>query len=143
MRISFDLDSTLIPHANEFPVEKMNFLAKLFKVEPLREGTKELFDYLETQGHSINIYTTSLRSILKIRFQFYTYGIKIDRVINQYENQKHLNRLRISSSKYPPAFNFDVHIDDLFGVAKEGERFNFRTIIVEPNDKNWVTCIKK
>lgn len=43
----------------------------------------------------------------------------------------------MSSSKYPVAFKFDLHIDDSKGVGIEGERFNFKTIIVDPSDQNW------
>jgi len=57
------------------------------------------------------------------------------------ENQKVLKSKNIYSSKFPPAFNFDVHIDDLSGVRIEGEKHNFKTIIVDPNDLNWSDTI--
>ncbi|CAL2059229.1 hypothetical protein [Tenacibaculum sp. 190524A05c] len=36
-----------------------------------------------------------------------------------------------------------MHIDDLKGVGIESERLNFKTIIVDPSDKNWIENIKK
>ncbi len=143
MRISFDLDSTLIPNGNEFKIEKLNRIAKKFGVEELRIGTRELFENLKKEGHEISIYTTSFRTKYKIRLTLYYYGIKVRRIVNQTENEKVLKKLRVNSSKYPPAFNFDLHIDDLKGVGIESERLNFKSIIVNPNDENWIDTIEK
>ncbi|WP_207536454.1 hypothetical protein [Desertivirga arenae] len=41
------------------------------------------------------------------------------------------------TSKYPPAFNIDVHIDDSFGLKIEGDRYNFATIIIKEDDDGW------
>ncbi len=59
MHISFDLDSTLIPHGNEFEAEKRNLFAKFLGIEPIRLGTFTLISDLQNQGHTIHIYTTS------------------------------------------------------------------------------------
>jgi hypothetical protein len=142
MNISFDLDSTLIPNWKEFETEKLGGIAKLFGIEEIRKGTRELFNYLQIQGHQIHIYTTSYRSKLKIRLTFMYYRIKVNRLVNQTENSKVLNALNIHASKYPPAFGFDIHVDDLIGVGMEGEKYDFRVIIVEPKDHNWADKIK-
>lgn len=70
------------------------------------------------------------------------YGIKVNRIINQTENQKLLKYLKINASKCPVAFNFDIHIDDSKGVGIEAEKHNFRAIIIDPSEKNWVEKIK-
>ena len=44
-------------------------------------------------------------------------------------------------SKYPPAFNIDIHIDDSKGVELEGNRFNFRTIIISEDNHTWAEDI--
>ncbi|WP_299247490.1 HAD family hydrolase [uncultured Aquimarina sp.] len=142
MNISFDLDSTLIPNGKEFETEKRNRIAKLFGIEEVRKGTSKLISDLQNQGHKIHIYTTSFRSKTKIRLTLKYYGIKVNRIVNQTENQRILKTLNIYSSKYPPAFDFDIHIDDLKGVGIESERFNFNAIIVEQTDKNWIEKIK-
>ncbi|WP_438423284.1 HAD family hydrolase [Aquimarina macrocephali] len=142
MNISFDLDSTLIPNGKEFETEKRNRIAKLFGIEEVRKGTHGLVSDLQNQGHKIHIYTTSFRSKGKIRLTLRYYGIKVNRIVNQTENQRVLKSRNINSSKFPPAFDFDLHIDDLKGVGIESERFNFNAIIVEPTDKNWVEKIK-
>ncbi len=140
MKISFDLDDTLIPaNESDFPVIRRNFIQKLLNIEFLREGSKELIENLKSQGHEIGIYTTSYRSNFKIRFQLFTYGIKVKFVINETLNRKELNRHHISASKYPPAFGIDLHIDDSKGVALEGERLNFRTIILGKGQPNWTS----
>ncbi len=143
MNISFDLDNTLIPNGNEFETEKQSFLIRLFRVEKIRKGTCELFDYLQKQGHTINIYTTSYRSKAKIRFMFLLYGLKVTKIINQTENVKTLKNLEINASKYPLAYNFDLHIDDSIGVKRESEQLKFNTIVVKPNERNWVEVIKR
>ncbi|WP_271768101.1 hypothetical protein [Aquimarina algiphila] len=142
MNISFDLDSTLIPNGKEFETEKRNGIAKLFGIEEIRKGTSELISDLQNQGHKIHIYTTSFRTKRKIRLTLKYYGIRVNRIVNQTENHKVLKSRNINSSKYPPAFDFDLHIDDLKGVGIESERFNFNAIIVNPSDKNWIENIK-
>ncbi|AXO79238.1 HAD family hydrolase [Olleya aquimaris] len=142
MNISFDLDSTLIPNGKEFETENRNGIAKLFGIEEMRKGTRELISDLQNQGHEIHIYTTSCRTKRKIRLTLKYYGIKVSRIVNEKENRKVLKSRNINSSKFPPAFDFDLHIDDLKGVGIESERFNFKAIIVEPTDKNWIEKIK-
>lgn len=142
MNISFDLDSTLIPNGKEFETENRNGIAKLFGIEEMRKGTRELISDLQNQGHKVHIYTTSYRTKRKIRLTLKYYGIKVSRIVNEKENRKVLKSRNINSSKFPPAFDFDLHIDDLKGVGIESERFNFKAIIVEPTDKNWIEKIK-
>ncbi|WP_338760970.1 HAD family hydrolase [Bernardetia sp. ABR2-2B] len=143
MNISFDLDSTLIPHGNEFEAEKQGLLSKLLGIEPIRVGTAKFISDLQKQEHEIHIYTTSFRSQIKIRLMLFYYGIKVGKIINQSQNQHTLKSRNINASKYPPAFGFDLHIDDLKGVGMEGERLNFKTIIIKTNDKNWIETIQK
>lgn len=142
MNISFDLDSTLIPNGNEFETEKRNQIAKLLGIEEIRKGTRKLIDHLQSQGHNIHIYTTSFRSKGKIRRMLKYYGIRVNHIVNQAENQRVLRAQNMNASKYPPAFGFDVHIDDLKGVGIESERYNFKAIIIEPSDENWVENVK-
>lgn len=143
MDISFDLDSTLIPNGNEFETENRSGIAKLFGIEEIRKGTRELISDLQNQGHKIHIYTTSFRSKIKIRLTLKYYGIRVNRIVNEKENRKVLKSLNINSSKFPPAFNFDLHIDDLKGVEIESEKLNFKAIIVDATDKSWIEKIKK
>uniref|UniRef100_UPI00404A9D91 HAD family hydrolase n=1 Tax=Flavobacterium sp. TaxID=239 RepID=UPI00404A9D91 len=143
MNISFDLDSTLIPNGKQFETEKRNAIAKLFGIEEIRKGTEELILDLQRQGHKIHIYTTSFRTKSKIRRTLKYYGIKVERIVNQTENQKVLKMQNVNASKYPKAFDFDVHIDDSKGVGIEAEKFNFKAIIIEPTDKNWIEKVKK
>ncbi|MCF6142070.1 HAD family hydrolase [Flavobacterium sp. K77] len=142
MNISFDLDSTLIPNGKEFETEKISGIAELFGVEQIRKGTRELISDLQKEGNKIHIYTTSFRTKRKIRFTLWYYGIKVNRIVTQEENQRILKSRKINSSKYPTAFDFDIHIDDSRGVGIEAEKFNFKAIIIEPSEINWVEKIK-
>lgn len=141
MTISFDLDDTLIPGMKRFPTEPRRFWHKLVSREQLRAGTLSLMKTLKEQGHKVYVYTTSLRSPAYIRRLFLSYGIRLDRVINKSIHDKVLLNQAGWVSKLPSAFNIDLHIDDSPGVEQEGIQFNFRTIIVEEHDEEWVDNI--
>ncbi len=141
MHISFDLDSTLITGGEEFETESRGLFAKIIGIEKIRKGAPELFAFLKNKGHIIHIYTTSYRKTWKIRSTLIYYGIKIDKVINQTQNEKTLKQLNILASKYPPAFQFDIHVDDLEGVGMEGKKYDFKTIIIQPSDTDWINTI--
>nr|WP_319401734.1 hypothetical protein [uncultured Carboxylicivirga sp.] len=142
MNISFDLDSTIVPNGEEFETEKRNGIARLFGIEKIRKGTPKLFLGLQRQGHKIHIYTTSFRSKIKIRLTLRYYGVKVNRIVNQTENQKALKAKNISVTKYPTAFGFDLHVDDSSGVEIEAEQHDFKVIIIETTDKNWIDKIR-
>ena len=143
MIISFDLDDTLIPPSEaDFPTEKRNILQRILGVERIRYGASDLFRHLKEQGHKVGIYTTSYRPKLKLRIHLLTYGISPDFIITEKENRIELTRRQISCSKYPPAFNIDLHIDDSLGVEREGQSFNFQTIIIKKDDTEWLNKIK-
>jgi hypothetical protein len=40
-------------------------------------------------------------------------------------------------SKFPPAFDIDLHVDDSEGVRSEGHDHGFRVVVVDPQDENW------
>lgn len=142
MNISFDLDSTLIPYEGEFETERKGFFAKMIGVENIRRGAPQLISELKKQGHKIHIYTTSFRSKRKIRQTLRCYGISVGTIVTQKQNEKRLKSLHISASKYPPAFGFDMHIDDLEGVGIEAKKLDFSVIIVKPQDQHWCEYIK-
>lgn len=143
MIISFDLDDTLIPGTKTFETENQNLIQRLTGIERIRKGTIELFKELKSRGHNIYIYTTSFRPTLKTKLTFLSYGIPVDRVINQQCHDRELKENRTGCSKFPPAFGIDIHVDDSPGLKIEGEKFNFRTIIIDKNDLTWTVKILK
>jgi hypothetical protein len=143
MNISFDLDDTLIPAQRHFATEPMNWLQHLLGVEPIRLGAIELMKQLKSEGHGICIYTTSFRMEFSIRLAFWTYGVVLREVINQSKHDHILKEKRNLYSKYPPAFHIDLHVDDSPGLAIEGRRFNFRTVIIEDDTINWMLTVRQ
>jgi hypothetical protein len=141
MIISFDLDDTLIPGTKTFETESQNLMQRLTGIERIRKGTIELFKELRSRGHNIYIYTTSFRPTLKAKLTFLSYGIPVDKVINQQCHDRELKEHRTRCSKFPPAFGIDIHVDDSPGLKIEGEKFNFRTIIIEEKDLGWTDKI--
>lgn len=141
MNISFDLDSTIIPNGDEFETEKRNIVIRLLGAEKIRKGTFALFTELKARRHRIHIDTTSFRSAFQIRKSLICYGIRVDRIISQNQNQKMLKSLNINASKYPPAFKFDLLIDDSRGVSIKAKRLHFEAFIIETSDKTWYDTI--
>jgi len=67
-------------------------------------------------------------------------GVRLGGVVNR---ERHVAALSDHSpqvqsvSKFPPAFSIDLLIDDLPGVALEGQRHGFDVLVVDPNDADW------
>jgi len=141
MIISFDIDNTLIPYSDEFEVEGGLF-QRILGVEKLRVGTKELFGWLKDQDHKVWIYTTSYRSPYYLRKLFWSYGLFPDGFVNGKRNSRILKDNHCNASKNPTLFGIDVHVDDLAGVGLEGAKYNFKTIIVDTDDVDWVTTVE-
>ncbi len=141
MRLAFDLDNTLIPCGHQFPVEKPlgRFWARLLHPEPLRHGTKELADYCRQRGWEVWVYTTSYRSVWRIRRLFWLHGIRLDGVVNQ---PRHIREAHARCTKHPPSFGIDLLIDDSQGVRIEGERHGFRVLVVAPEDERWAEQVR-
>lgn len=143
MIISFDIDNTLIPYSNEFEVENRTLLSKLVGAESIRKGTIQLFNELENKGYQIWIYTTSFRSPFNLKKTFKSYRLNPTKIINERINQEKLRNNNCKASKNPKLFGIDIHVDDSEGVKIEGEKFGFKTIIINPNDREWTTKIIK
>ena len=142
MKISFDLDDTIIPGTKTFETEPQRFIHRLLGIEKIRKGTIELFRTLKDENHNIGIYTTSFRSFIKIKLTFLLYGCAVDFIINQQKHTQAMRKNQKQASKYPPIFGIDIHVDDSLGVAMEGNEYNFQTIIVGENQENWTDYIK-
>ena len=146
MKISFDIDDTLVLHQSESPIEPVMvpWLFRLFFRERVRLGTSELFHRLQEAGHELLVYTTSFRGPMHVKWWLRFYGARIRKVINETHHQKWVvPRYRGESwpSKHPGLFGIDLHIDDSLGVHAEGRRNGFRTLVVEPTDRDWVAKI--
>lgn len=141
MLITFDLDDTLICWQPEIPAEPVTlpWYHRWSPIEPLRQGTVELFKKLRHYGWQIGIYTTSHRKSKYIKKLFNLHGLKLDLVINQDKHEKIIKNLKEKRkpSKLPNWVDAQLHIDDSEGVRIEGKRFNFRALVVDPLDNNW------
>jgi hypothetical protein len=143
MRISFDVDDTLVCDSS-VPCERpVPWWARPWFPERLRRGTRDLMHALTRRGCSLWIYTTSYRSPAYLRWWFRTFGVRLEGAVNQDTHEK----LQLPTgpfyppSKYPPAFGIDLHIDDSEGVAEEGRRFHFDVLVVSPRDVEWTSRI--
>jgi hypothetical protein len=139
MRISFDLDDTLVcpPHV---PAERLVGRWRRWRYpEAMRLGTVALMGALVDRGCQVWIYTTSYRSPRYIRGWFRCLGIPIGGVVNQERHDRVVGRH--GPSKYPPAFGIDLHVDDSEGVRIEGERHGFAVLVVAPDDETWAARI--
>lgn len=137
MRIAFDLDNTLIRCGYDFPLEKpkRRAWARLLGGEQLRLGVVAVAEYCRQRKWDVWVYTTSYRSNWYIRKLFWLHGIKLAGVVNQ---QRHDREVAIRCTKHPPTFGIDLLFDDSEGVRLEGERYGFKTIVIQPQDTKWV-----
>jgi hypothetical protein len=145
MRISFDLDDTLICHQTGVPREPALpwYWRLLAGDEPLRQGAPSLMSRLRESGCEIWIYTTSYRNPASVRWWLWCYGIRVVRVINQ---DVHDALLRRTPNDYPPSknprtFGIDLHVDDSEGVRMEGEQYGFNVVVVSPDDVAWTEAV--
>jgi len=145
MRISFDLDDTLICYQADTPQEpRLPWAVRLFlRDEPLRLGTPDLIRQLRSRGWEVWIYSTSNRRRGAVRRWLCCHGIRIDGVINQNTHNRHVRRSLQDRppSKNPKAFGIHLHVDDSEGVRIEGEIHGFRVVVVSPDDRNWTTRV--
>lgn len=141
MRISFDLDDTLICYGAGVPAEPVPswFRRILAPSEPLRRGARDLMRQLQSRGWELWVYTTSHRSPRSIRRWLRSYGIRVADAINQDIHNEYLRRgpNDYPPSKNPKAFGIDLHVDDSEGVRIEGEKHGFRVVVVTPEDGAW------
>jgi len=140
MRISFDLDDTLILTEKDAVYENpVRPVKALFFKEKLRKGIRNLCEELRSLGYEICVYTTSERSIGYIKSLFNVYGIKLSNVINKrvHEEVVQGHRKEIMPSKVPSKFGIDLHIDDDISVKQNGIQFGFKVLIISKDDKEW------
>ncbi|WP_082069135.1 hypothetical protein [Pseudomonas sp. ES3-33] len=141
IRISFDIDDTLACQLHHCSVEASRLPACVHRWlgEPLRIGTRSLTQELRRQGCSIWVYTSSGRTPSYIRRWLLLYGIRVDGVVNSVLHSRALTAHGLSNapSKFPPAFDIDLHVDDSEGVRIEGHDHGFRVVVVHPQDESW------
>lgn len=142
MRISFDLDDTLICYQPGVPQEPpLRWPASwLVRDEPLRAGTRDLVRELRRRGWEVWVYTTSLRDPLSVRVWLRLHGVRVGRVINADVHAAHYRRHPTSGrvpSKNPAAFGIALHVDDSDGVRMEGETHGFGVVVIDPGDLAW------
>jgi hypothetical protein len=147
MRIALDLDGTVIQSDIAFPLEPVPAHPLFLRPprEKLRLGTVELATYIREAGHELWVYTSSYRKKSYIRRLFSRYGITLDGVVNQPAHDKTSQNFTDELqwiSKYPPAFGIDLLVEDSEGVKQEGETWDFRVLVVQGNDENWVAAVK-
>ena len=142
MRISFDLDDTLICYGGDTACEPRLWWPwrLILRDEPLRAGTPRLTNILRDQGHDLWIYTTSHRNPRIVKWWLQLHGVRVNRVVNCIEHNKCFGE-GSSPTKRPHAFDIDLHIDDSPGVAIEGESHGFRVCVVKTTATDWIEYI--
>ena len=139
MRVSFDIDDTLVCHAAVATEQQIPRWRRLWYPERLRSGTKALMGELVRRRCQLWVYTTSYRSPRYVRGWFRCLGVPLAGVVNQAEHDRVVGRH--GPSKYPPAFGIDLHVDDSEGVGLEGQRHGFAVVVVSPEDPDWAARV--
>lgn len=144
MRISFDLDDTVICHQPHIADERNRVprLLRWWLNEPLRAGTLELFQQLRQQGHSIGVYTTSYRRKFYIKTLFQCYGLQLDFIINQHDHERRFQqRLEKVATKMPQCYGIDFHIDDDKVLESNARTFGFAMIRIKEEDGDYASTV--
>lgn len=139
MRISFDVDDTLVCGPGVTTEQHVAHWRRWRYREPIRLGTKSLMAELIRRDCQLWIYTTSYRSPRYLRGWFRSFGVPISGVVNQDRHERVVGRR--GPSKYPPAFGIDLHVDDSEGVGLEGRRHGFAVVVVSPDDPEWAARV--
>ena len=139
MRISFDLDDTLICYDEGIDCDPPLawWTRVLIRDEPLRRGARDLTAELHKRGHTVWVYTSSGRKARWIKWWLRFHGIRVEGIVN---GPKHIQCFGEGStpSKRPHAFGIGLHVDNSRGVAMEGEQHGFNVCVVEPGANDWV-----
>ncbi len=118
MRLSFDLNDTLVVYDPSVPTEQVVPWRWRWRYrEPLRRGTQAVLHALRAQAHDLWIYTTSDRPAGYVRGWFRSIGVPVT-VVNRERHERIVDRA--GPSKLPRAFGIDLHFDHSWGVAEEG-----------------------
>lgn len=136
MRISFDIDDTLVCSARVPAEQPLARWRRFWYSERLRAGTTELMRELIRMRCEVWFYTTSYRTPRYLTGWFRCLGVPIAGVVNQDLHDRVVGRR--GPSKYPPAFGIDLHVDDSEGVGMEGRQHGFAVVVVAPEDRDWV-----
>ena len=146
MRISFDVDDTLVCYGDEVAYEpsRVPLLLRPWFTEPLRAGAPDLMRELIRDGHEVWIYTTSLRDPWHMKRWLGFYGVRITDVINDTIHMAYLKKhgYQRGPSKLPSAWRIDLHVDDSEGVQWEGNEHGFSVVVVAPDDPDWAQKVR-
>ena len=142
MRISFDLDDTLICYEPMIPreLDRVPPWWKWKYCEPLRLGTVDLHRQLIARGHEVWIYTTSYRHPRDVARWLDFYGIRVSSVINAETHARICGAEAREFSKLPARFDIALHVDDEVRDGW-GERFGFRWLTIARDDINWAAKV--
>ena len=145
MRVSFDLDDTLIfKTVDGITDDSLPPLKRSYMEEKLRAGTREVMQALAQRGHELWIYSNSYRGKSELLRWFQDCGLPVTDVVNQQIHEMKRAELGLQMSgplKYPPWFGIDVHIDDSAEIAADARQHGFKVIRIDPNDADWVTTV--
>lgn len=141
MRISFDVDDTLVCDPSTPAEPPLSWPYRWFYPEPLRQGAPALMHTLLRDRHELWIYTTSHRGERYLKGWFRTWGVRLGGVVNQSVHERVVGRR--GPSKFPPAFGIDLHVDDSEGVREEGLKHRFAVVVVSPSDLDWAAKVQE
>jgi len=145
MRVSFDLDDTLIFKTLEGPTDdSLPPLQRSYQEERLRAGTREVMEALAERGHELWIYTNSFRGKTELLNWFEACGLPVFNIVNQQMHDMKRSELgpeTLSPAKCPPWFGIDVHIDDSPEIEADARLYGFHVIRVAPEDTDWVGTV--
>lgn len=144
MIISFDLDGVLFVDPKYYEIEPP-LIPPLDRLYPdrLRKGTVDLIHRLQSENYKVWVYTSSYRRERYIKWLFWNYHVKFDKIINGTRHDKEVQRNRVLRlpSKMPNFYQISLHIDDEESVVQNGKAYGFHVLRVSEPDPLWTEKI--
>jgi len=147
--ISFDLDGTLLCQGNghladpEIPVLMGPFGGR---EDRLRVGAAPLLRGLVEEGHTLWIYTQSLRGRSEVMGWFEGLGIALEGYVNHSLHERACEERGVVGRrplKSPHWFGIEVHVDDDVTVEQECRGSGCRVIVIRPDEVDFEGRVRK
>jgi hypothetical protein len=147
--ISFDLDGTLLCEGHEHLADPaVPSLMGPFgcREDRMRVGAVPLLKGLLEEGHSIWIYTQSLRGRSEVMGWFQEFGIPLSGYVNLALHESACDKRGVVGKlprKCPHWFGIDVHVDDDEQIALECADSGCRVIVIRSGEVDFEGRVRR
>lgn len=145
---SFDLDATLLCGRGQEHLADPALppLRSISRDDCLRLGAADLVRSLASGGHSIWIYTESLRGRTPVLEWFAAMDIPIAGMVNRQLHETEWLRQGFPLQcprKFPPWFGISAHVDNDPGIEAEGRALGYKVVLIQPDNRDFAQAVRR